>query len=201
MRLYDRWVDIDQLPELLISRLERLSCSSVSGLTSELFLTIPGLPDLTLGPDSLFTDTRANQAEVFAAIAAALQNLRSSECSPDRPPLGPRRFPVSTVLNHKDYLCSKWTDSILRATFLRGASIDELTYADPNSEDQKTQALVDLVTQSSDGEHDIALEIVLACNLGKCRIKIDDQITSILHKFGAGEVASYMLKRLDETGR
>jgi hypothetical protein len=197
-RLYDHWIPTNQVPEFLVNRLERLSSASASGLRSELFVEIPELPPLKLGPESFFTSIHANQAEVFAAVAAALQWLRSLS-SADRPPLGPRRFPVSTVLNHTDYLCSKWTDSILRATFLRAASVEELTYADPNMENERTRTVADLLTQSAKGEHDIALEILLASNLGKCRVKATDDLVTMLNGFGAGKVSSYMLERLVAT--
>lgn len=152
---------------------------------------------MTLGPESLFANFGANQAEAFAAVASALQYLRSAS-TPDRPPLGPRQFPVSTVLNHEDYLCSKWTDSILRAAFLRAASSEELTYADAGRENARIQALEDLLVQSADGEHDIALEILLASNLGKCRVRFEDDLIDTLAQFGAADASSYMAERFKD---
>lgn len=131
------------------------------------------------------------------AVAASLQHLRTATIT-DRPPLGPRHFPVSTVLNHHDYLCAKWTDSILRATFLRAARADELTYADPNKEDARTRQLMDLVMQEGEGEHDIALEVLLATALGKCRVPVDAELKARLNGFGVGEIGAYMLDRLIE---
>lgn len=196
-RLYERWAALSELPELLVRRLEHLSRRSTAGITNELFLEIPGLPSMTLGPESLFANFGANQAEAFAAVASALQYLRSAS-TPDRPPLGPRQFPVSTVLNHEDYLCSKWTDSILRAAFLRAASSEELTYADAGRENARIQALEDLLVQSADGEHDIALEILLASNLGKCRVRFEDDLIDTLAQFGAADASSYMAERFKD---
>ena len=194
-RLYERWMSVEPKSTSISNRLDYLSKTSTSGISDELFLVFPGLPSMKLGPFSLFTSDRANQAEVFAAVAAALQHLRTTAPT-DRPPLGPRRFPVSTVLNHNDYLCSKWTDSILRATFLRAASAEELTYADPNTERQRLQSLADLLTQKADGEHDVALEVLLAANLGKCKVGATDEVARQLQDFGAGDAASYLLQQL-----
>jgi hypothetical protein len=195
LRLYLRWSQIAPLPEQLASRQEVLQGATAAGLTNELFLQIPNIPALALGPDSFFTNQGAYQAEVFAAVAAALQHLRT-DITADRPQLGPRHFPISTVLNHDDYLCAKWTDSILRTTFLRAATVDELTYADSNKEDVRTQHLMDLVVQEGEGEHDIAPEILLAAALGKCRVRLTDDLKARLEAFGMGEVGAYFLDRL-----
>jgi hypothetical protein len=199
-RLYSRWSQIAPLPEQLASRLEALQGATAAGLTSDLFLQIPNIPALALGPNSFFTSQAANQAEVFAAVAAALQHLRT-EITSDRPRLRPRHFPISTVLNHDDYLCEKWTDSILRATFLRAATADELTYADSNKEDVRTQQLMDLVVQDGEGEHDIAPEVLLAAALGKCRVRVGDDFRARLEAFGMGEVGAYLLDRLADESR
>jgi hypothetical protein len=195
MRLYERWQKESSLPDALVDRLTLLSRASASGMTDELYLRFPDLPTMKLGPDSLFTSDRANQAEVFAAVSSALQHLRSNS-SGERPPLGPRRFPISTVLNHVDYLRSKWTDSILRATFLRSASSEELTYAAPDKEKERTQALRDLAIQQTDGEHEVALELLLAAHLGKCSISVDQEIASVVEAFGSAELTSYLINRL-----
>ena len=184
MRLYEGWAVAGYLPDQLVKRLQLLSGSMASGLTNELFVAIPGLPEMKLGPDSLFTIERANQAEVFAAVASSLQHLRS-ESSPDRPQLGPRHFPVSTVLNHEDYLCSN----------------DELTYADADREHRRTSALRDLLTQDTDGEHDIALEVLLAANLEKCQVDVTEDLPDRLRQFGAADVFSFLLDRLSEFRR
>jgi hypothetical protein len=194
-RLYQRWLKGRVLPERLAGRVELLSGSSTTGLTSSLFLELPGLPSLKLGPQSLFTGNAANQAEVVAVVASALQYLRS-EASGNRPPLGPRRYPVSTVLNHDDYLCSKWTDSILRATFLRVAVAEELVYANPHKEAERSTALIDLLLRAAEGEHDIALEILLAANMKKCAVDRRDEVGPFIRPFGAPESSSFLLERL-----
>jgi hypothetical protein len=197
LRLYSRWSQIVPLPEQLASRRAVLQSADAAGLTSELFLQIPNVPALALGPTSFFTNQAAHQAEVFAAVAAALQHLRTEVIS-SRPRLGPRHFPISTVLNHDDYLCAKWTDSILRATFLRAATGDELTYADSNREYVRTRQLMDLVVQHGEGEHDIAPEVLIAAALGKCRVIKGNDVRACFEAFGMGEVGTYILDRLGD---
>ena len=196
LRLYSSWSQTASLTEELALRHEALQSAQQTGLTSDLFLQITDLPSLALGPTSFFTTQSANQAEVFAAIAAALQHLRT-QTIPQKPRLGPRHFPISTVLNYQDYLCATWTDSILRASFLRAATADELTYADPGKEDARTQQLMDVIMQDGDGEHDIALEVLLAAILGKCRVRISEALKARLQAFGAGKLGAYLVNMLE----
>ena len=196
-RLYHRWSQSAVLPEPLINRLEKLSRSSDTGLEDDLFLQRHGARPFTLGPSSLYVSEGASQPEAFAAIAAALQLLRT-ERSTSRPLLGPRRFPVSTVLKHEDYCRAKWTDTILRASLLRAAVVDELVYADPPSEQARTEALGRLITQQSEDEHEIALELLIAAGEEKCRIVDNDALRHTLREYGFSEVTDYMLDRVAE---
>jgi hypothetical protein len=189
---------IDELiPERLRQRHEMLLREMSVGMKTNLFLEIPGIAPMALGPGSFFTNQTAPQADVYAAVAAALQLLRT-ETSSARPALGPRRFPVSTVLNHNDYLCAKWTDSILRAIFLRAATVDELTYADTEREKSRTRQLMHLILQDGDGEHDIALEVLVAASVGKCRLDNVEGLRVRLRDFGAEEIGNYLLDRLPQ---
>jgi hypothetical protein len=194
--LYSNWSQTHPLPKDLVSRLDTLQGVATTGLENDLFLKIPSGSALKLGPHSFFTSQTANQAEVFAAVSATLQCLRTQEAG--RPSLGPRRFPVSTVLNHEDYLCEKWTDSILRATFLRAAITEELTYASTEKEAERTKLLMDLIVQQGEGEHDIVLEVLLAAALGKCNIRQDEGFKNALHSFGVGEVGNFFLDRIQQ---
>jgi hypothetical protein len=197
--LYSRLSRGGPLPERLALRREALQEGLTAGLTNNLFLQIPGIAPLALGPGSFFTAQSANQSEIFAAVASALQYLRTQIIG-DRPRLGPRHFPISTVLKHEDYLCSKWTDSVLRATFLRAATADELTYAAPEKEEARMQQLMELVVQEGEAEHDIVLEVLLAAALGKCRVQ-SAQLRDRLNAFGVGEVGAYLLDRIDSEHR
>lgn len=196
-QLYHGWSRRAPLPELLLRRLEQLTRSSQVGLEGDLFLQRPGAPPFILGPDSIYVSEKASQAEVFAAIAAALQVLRTERFGPG-PTLGPRRFPISTVLKHEDYCVAKFTDSILRASMLRAAAADELIYADPQTELARTEALRRLVTRSSEGEHEIALELLIAAGEEKCRIDDSGDLRCSLRGHGFSNVTDYILDRVAE---
>ena len=116
LALYARWALRGPLPERLADRMDALSSAKAVGMVEDLFLAVPAEAPLTLGPSSFFVDQASSQADAFAAVSSALQRLRSREPAAG-PPLGPRRFPVSTVLRHGDYLRETWTDSILRSIF------------------------------------------------------------------------------------
>ena len=89
--------------EMLRSRLAMLTQCDLDGLAESLFLTIPGLPEILLARNSVFVDAPASQAVVFAAVAGAIQHLRTLN-DPQKPPLGPRHFPISTVIDDELYL-------------------------------------------------------------------------------------------------
>lgn len=108
------------------------------GIESELFLAIPGYDSLKLTKDSLFAHEGAPQATVFAAVASALQNLRDPEggMTGGRPPLGPRRHPIATVIDHEIFSSPDgiFSDAILRSCVLRAAQGDELIYTNLQKE-------------------------------------------------------------------
>lgn len=198
-RLYQKWTAQDQLPSFLMDRLQALQSGMCAGLSDHVFMQFPQATAFSLGPDSLFAAENANQGEVFAAIAAALQCLRTN-VSGGRPLLlGTRRFPIATVLQHTDYCLSKWTDSILRASIWRAASADELTYTDVAREKTRSDDLRKLLGQTTESEHEVALELLLAANEGKCSLGSAQELREIspaLKSRGAQEVIEYLMMHL-----
>lgn len=172
LALYNRWARRGPLHPRLADRTEALGSGVSLGMSDDLFLALPASKPLALGPSSFFVNQGSSQADAFAAVTSALQRLRSRDPA-DGPPLGPRRFPISTVLKHGDYLKETWTDSILRSIFLRGAHPEELIYADSTTEAERTRDLRDLLIDSSPAQHDIAIEILLAAALGKATVHVD----------------------------
>jgi len=124
---------------------------------------------LSFTKGSRFANVGTCEASVFAAVASGVQSLRSPEYEDraKKPALGPRHYPVATVLNHKEYLFGTYSDSLLRACLLRSAHDYELNYTDQALEKEKTQRAVDLITSRSPINNDISAEIVLAALLGK----------------------------------
>jgi hypothetical protein len=168
--LYRRYEELVAGPlphQALRDRLRFLSDTMGDGLSSDLFLQVPELPPLEITRESLFAKLGTTQASVFASVAAAFQQLRTPAATADKIPLGPRRFPISTVLNEREYLVEAYTDSVLRASFLRAARHEELIYANTQAEASRAQHTRDIVFAKAQDEANAAAEILLATAGGK----------------------------------
>lgn len=201
VRLYERWSQRSPLPAFLSARRDALSKASRSGLEGDVLLGLPHLDRMKLGPGSFYVQQNSSEAEAFAAVAGVLQRLRN-RTEVDGPALGPKRFPVSTVLKHTDYTRETWSDAILRGMFLRAATRDELVYTDPAKEKKRTKAIQDLVTRPSHPEHSVLLEVLLATALRKITLPIDketrDALTGICGENEESRaVVSYMLDQIE----
>lgn len=197
LALYNRWARRGPLHARLADRAEALSSAAARGLTDDLFLALPARTPLALGPSSFFVGQASSQADAFAAVSSALQRLRSRDPA-HGPPLGLRRFPVSTVLKHDDYLKETWTDSILRSIFLRGAHPEELVYADPATEAKRTTDLRDLLLDTSPAQHDMAIEILLAAALGKATVHVDAALRHGLVPIDEDGTIKYFLDMIEK---
>ncbi len=170
--LYERLLEQGiVLPDHLQARRRRLADGD-GGLVDDLFLVAPGTAPLQLYGGSIFVPPVTPQATVFAAIASAVQRLRTLP-GDGRPTLGPRRYPVATVLRAREYLQDVYKDSILRAAVLRAANAEELNYMNEQRERRRTNMVAALLTSSRSDEADVALELVLAHAHRKCRIDLD----------------------------
>lgn len=156
-----------ELPQFLQERQAALADRD-SGLKDNLFLVDPALPPLKLYSGSVFAPESCNQAEVFIAAAAALQQLRVS--SGGKPALGPRHFPIATVIHARNYLHEMYTDSILRASVLRGAVLEELVYPDGKEEQDRSDLISGILSSPHNDVKDLAAEIFLAHALQKCTV-------------------------------
>lgn len=196
-RLYGRWQKRGRLPTFVEDRLIKLLTSPAQGLQGDLFLQPPARTPFSLGPTSVFVGETANQAEVFAAIAAAIQHLRVNGDTAGKH-LGPKRYPVSTVMTYEDYCQAKWTDSILRACMFRSADADELVYGMAEEEAKKTDRLNRLITHHTEGENEVVLEIMLAAVLEKCTIGSRQELEGPVKDILDPALADFLLDRLDE---
>lgn len=201
MRLYARWATEQPLPPVLAERRERLATATHTGIRDGLLLSIEGMPAMQLGPGSFFLSEGNNDAELFAAMASTFQRLRTRDPA-QGPPLGPKRFPVSTVLQPIDYTDEVWSDSILRAMILRAATADELVYVDPEEEAKRTHSARGLITRPERDEHSVLLEVLLAAGLEKIDLKADDELRAgvlgLLDATSATHAtAEYMLDRIE----
>jgi hypothetical protein len=139
-----------------------------SGVHDDLFLD-PGTSKIKLYSGSLFAPEDSSQAEVFAAIAAAIQQLRVHTTG-DKPSLGPRRHPIATILDAEHYLDKTFTDTVIRASFLRAASWEELVYTNSTREKQRTELIGRILGAKEGDVCNLSLELILADALHKCSI-------------------------------
>ena len=148
----------------LRNRRQLLERSMHAGLTNDLFLTPQTVPNLSFTRDSKFAALGTSQASVFASVASGVQTLRTPdyENRVKRPALGPRHYPVATVLNYDEYLFGTYSDSLLRACLLRAARDYELVYTDVNEERKKTERAIQLMTSMLPIENDVSAEIIIA---------------------------------------
>jgi hypothetical protein len=153
-----------RLSSVLRTRRQYLEQSMHAGMSSELFLKPPNVDTLSFTRDSKFAPLGSSEASVFASVASGIQALRSPEYQSrsDKPALGTRHYPVTTVLDHKEFLFGTYTDSLLRASFLRAARDYELVYANQSEERQKTECAIQLLTSTSPIENDLSAEIIVA---------------------------------------
>ncbi len=155
-----------ELPPFFGSRRRRLVEAKDAGLIQDALLQDGFTDPLRLERGSIFAPPEASQAAVFAAVASAFQTMRTVPES-DIPPLGPRRHPLSTVLRATDYLLDTFTDSIVRAAFLRTAAPDELVYATSEKEADRQVLITDIVANGAGHVCDLGHELILASALRK----------------------------------
>ena len=154
------------LPAFFAARRKRLVAAKDSGMIDDALLQDGFAPPLQLEQGSIFAPPDASQAAVFASVSSALQTMRTVS-EPDLPLLGPRRHPLSTVLKATDYLLDTYTDSIVRAAFLRAATPDELVFAGRDYEESRQSLISDIVENSAAHVCDLGHEIILAAACGK----------------------------------
>ena len=155
------------LPQIFTTRGAMLA-DVHQGLHDELFLD-PNTGDIKLYSGSIFARKNSSQAEVFCAVAAAIQQLRNRPPN-GLPALGRRRHPIATILRYVDYLHTTFTDTIIRASIFRASDRDELVYSAVGTEAKRSQAIGKLIALRETDQTNLMLEIALAHTLGKCTI-------------------------------
>jgi len=167
LQVYNAIIDRGgELPPQFAQRRTRLIEGRETGLMHDAVLQAASDPPIVLAQGSIFAPDGATQADVFAAVASALQTLRTVS-EPDLPKLGPRRFPLSTVLLDREYLLDTYTDSVVRAAFIRDAIADELVYADGKNETERQALVAGIVASHFPHWADLGHELILAAALGK----------------------------------
>ncbi len=162
--------DDAEFPDFMVERQAMLTDRD-TGLRDNLFFVLDGAAPLKLHSGSIFTADNCNcsQAEIFTAVAASLQHLRVFGGGRP-PPLGPRRYPVATVIKSSNYLHEMYTDSILRASILRGAGLEELVYTDSDKERARSDYISTIMASTEADKNDLRAEIIVAHALHKCTV-------------------------------
>ena len=98
------------LPDATLKkRADVLSSGKSDGLCDDLFLEI-GDMGLSLRKNSIFANAPASQAAVFSAVASSLQVLRTAPLLEGQVALGPRNFPICTVIKKELYLGNTFSE-------------------------------------------------------------------------------------------
>ena len=154
------------LVESLVRRRALLTNEEDEGMTDNLFWKLPQKDRLYFSSGSLFVEAPATDAEIFSAVSAALQEKRRSLENAGYI-LGGAGYPVRTVLNHDEYLYKVFTDSMLRACFLRSADHFELIHVNQDREKHRAMCSKNLIMNGEVNEHDIAAEMLFHYLAGK----------------------------------
>ena len=185
----------DDLELRLYERRANLVKEEDEGLEEGLFWKLQGEEKLSFTKGSLFVEAPATEAEVFVAVAAALQQKRHL-LKKQGFLLGRAGYPITNVLNHEEYLYRVFTDSLLRFCFFRAARRTELVHVDDEREGHRSSCIVDLLTKEDSNEFEIAAEVVYQCLVDKVSIKPRDQDTAVerLKELGLGDYLKLICK-------
>lgn len=167
-KFYER-IGRHQLTPRLKERSVKLAVAQEAGMEDGLFLrSEPGR--LTFTPGSIFAPEFATEAAVFASVASGVQALRCKAVAKqlNKPPLAPPHFPLNTVLDYDDCFLTTYTDSMLKACFLRAARPFELIYSDKEVEKSKSEFIRKQLLEASEMPlNEIGAEILLGKLEGK----------------------------------
>lgn len=153
----------DKGGEDLVARLNQLANENTFETSGEIYRRSEGIQNLSFTKGSYFGPITASEAWVTGCVASSIQRLRTGGVSGVRnnPPLGPRRFPIVTVIKYQEYLSETWTDSLLRAAIIRLSQPYELVYFDRLKESKRLEAACKLIQSSLPTESDLTEELLL----------------------------------------
>lgn len=160
-----------RLPERLHQRQQGLAqVRSSAGLVNDLYMA--GAPDavMTINDNSIFIEAGATQAEVFSAVAAALQRLRAGVDEYSTPPSRPklhRVYPVVPYLHPINYQGDRFTEAVIRSSIIRAATVADLEAPTSVEEARRGATFKQNVLRVDEPRHDMTLELLLAAAMGK----------------------------------
>ena len=116
----------------ILDRAQRLRNFGSQGLVNNVFFRMQSTQPLKITTNSLFVKGGASQAMVLCSVAAAIQELRSTEIVDKR--LDAHGFPVRRLFSINDL--DRYTDGILRASLFRCLTAVELQRSSFENEKQ-----------------------------------------------------------------
>jgi hypothetical protein len=133
----------------VFQRVMALELASIQkGLLDDAVWHNQGAGRLRLTDNSIFikdVDGSATEADVIAAVAAAIQQMRTT---PDEEKRLESTYPHVSVLNPRDYFGNRFNDDILRIAILRSATAAELERWTDTAEERRRDLVADFLNRS-----------------------------------------------------
>jgi hypothetical protein len=176
-RLYSQIVaQQGRLPGLLARRLQRLAAApEQGGLIRDLFLAGSARGRTAFNGNSIFLKAPATQADVFIAVASAIQRLRAGDDTyrdpntkrESQPRLQPH-YPQISYLALENYLkTERFSEAAIRSAILRASLASDLASPTTLTENKRSKLARDLVLERKTPPKDLTVELILAMAMGK----------------------------------
>lgn len=195
--LYKHLADsVPRLPEILSARFFRLQrARTADPLIKDAIFSLSDEAPLNLTPNSILLPSPATHADVFAAVASALQEMRTNPNNPDYLTFA---FPERSVLCPEHYLGEHFNDSIIRAAVLRAARRAELERPLALREKERQTRTVETLFNVEGDRSNLSLELLLAVAAKKLpRPVLTAEQHAQLAARGYGEAVSLLLSAVD----
>jgi len=185
------------LAAILAERAHRLQrAQSTEPMQDDIFFKLSTEGKMRLTPNSIFLPQPASEAEVFAAVASALQEMRTNPKSPDYLGLA---YPEVPVVSLENYLGGHFNDSVIRASILRAATRSELERPHAHGEGERHDRMAEIVTSSASDINNLTLELLLGVALHKLpALSLGSEQRAALQKRGYGETIQLLLSAAEE---
>jgi len=160
-------------------------------MQADAFFKLTSEAEMRLTPNSIFLPQPANDAEVFAAVASALQDMRTNLQNPDHLTL---TYPEIPVLSVENYFGAHFNDSVIRASILRAAIRPELERPHAEGEEERHRKALEVLVSQAGDVNNLTLELLLAVASHKLPIlKISPDQRLILEARGYGDAIDLLL--------
>lgn len=172
------------IPPIISKRVEMLRETKFAGMVDGLFLRLESDLEMTIGDHSLFLEKGSSEADILAAVASAIQRLRTLG-EADAQALTPWRHPIAPVLDSVEYLNTVFKSSVLRAAFFRTANPHEIRHLRSDLEEKRQTYIRDIMFDPDRNRTNLTLEIFFNSAIGKLpKLKLEDNEVEQLEKRG-----------------